>query len=75
MRNEAQPTPTTGLHPTSKRKRVLSSRERKVIDGPFAETKELIAGFWPWQVSSEWCQQTGDSWPLIRKLRARRGAR
>jgi hypothetical protein len=42
-----------GLHPTSKGKRVrFSGRERTVIDGPFAETKELIAGFWLWQVKS-----------------------
>jgi len=42
-----------GLHPTSKAKRVrFSGRQRTVIDGPFAETKELIAGFWLWQVKS-----------------------
>ena len=42
-----------GLHPTSKGKRVrFSGRQRTVIDGPFAETKELIAGFWLWQVKS-----------------------
>jgi hypothetical protein len=42
-----------GLHPTSKGKRVhFSSAKRKVIDGPFAETKELIAGFWLWKVGS-----------------------
>ncbi len=40
-----------GLHPTSKGKRVkFSGTKRTVIDGPFAETKELIAGFWIWQV-------------------------
>lgn len=40
-----------GLHPTAKGKRVrFSGKERKVIDGPFAETKELIAGYWIWQV-------------------------
>jgi hypothetical protein len=40
-----------GLHPTSRGKRVrFSGRERTVIDGPFAESKELIAGFWLWQV-------------------------
>lgn len=40
-----------GLHPSSKGKRVrFSSAKRTVIDGPFAETKELIAGFWLWQV-------------------------
>ena len=42
-----------GLHPSSKGKRVrFSGRNRTVIDGPFAETKELIAGFWLWQVKS-----------------------
>ncbi len=42
-----------GLHPTSKGKRVrFSGKERNVIDGPFAESKELIAGFWLWQVKS-----------------------
>ena len=42
-----------GLHPSSKGKRVrFSGAERTVIDGPFAETKELIAGFWLWQVKS-----------------------
>ncbi len=43
-----------GLHPTSKGARVrFSGRKRTVIDGPFAETKELIAGFWLWQVKSK----------------------
>ena len=42
-----------GLHPTSRGKRVRFDAGRKtVIDGPFAETKELIAGFWLWQVKS-----------------------
>jgi hypothetical protein len=42
-----------GLHPTSKGKRVrFSGNERTVTDGPFAETKELIAGFWLWQCRS-----------------------
>ncbi len=42
-----------GLHPTSRGKRVrFSGRQRTVVDGPFAETKELIAGFWLWQVKS-----------------------
>jgi hypothetical protein len=43
-----------GLHPTSKGARVkFSGAQRTVIDGPFAETKELIAGFWLWQVKSK----------------------
>jgi hypothetical protein len=52
-----------GLHPSSKGKRVLfSGTKRTVVDGPFAETKELIAGFWLWQVKSmeeavEWARR------------------
>jgi hypothetical protein len=42
-----------GLQPSSKGKRVrFSGKERTVIDGPFPETKELIGGFWLWQVKS-----------------------
>jgi hypothetical protein len=42
-----------GLHPSSKGARVrFSGRDRQVIDGPFAETKELIAGFWIWKCAS-----------------------
>ncbi len=42
-----------GLHPSSKGARVrFSGTTRSVIDGPFAETKELVAGFWLWQVKS-----------------------
>jgi len=42
-----------GLQPSAKGKRVrFSGATRTVIDGPFAETKELIAGFWIWQVQS-----------------------
>ena len=53
-----------GLHPTSRGKRVrFSGEKRTVIDGPFAETKELIAGFWLWQVKSmdeavEWVKRS-----------------
>jgi hypothetical protein len=52
-----------GLHPSSKGARVqFSGTKRAVIDGPFAETKELIAGFWIWRVSSlqeaiEWAKR------------------
>jgi hypothetical protein len=52
-----------GLHPSSKGARVaFSGDERKVIDGPFAETKELLAGYWLWQVKSfdeaiEWAKR------------------
>ncbi len=42
-----------GLHPSSKGVRVaFSGSERRVIDGPFTETKELVAGYWVWQVKS-----------------------
>jgi hypothetical protein len=42
-----------GLHPSSRGKRVrFSGTSRTVIDGPFSETKELIAGYWMWQVRS-----------------------
>ena len=42
-----------GLHPSSKGKRVrFSGTNRTVVDGPFAETKELMAGYWLWQVKS-----------------------
>jgi hypothetical protein len=42
-----------GLHPSSKGKRIhFKGDKRTVIDGPFAETKELIAGYWLWQVRS-----------------------
>ena len=43
-----------GLHPTSKGARVrFDGKERTVIDGPFTESKELVAGFWIWQVKSK----------------------
>jgi hypothetical protein len=43
-----------GLHPSSKGARVrFSGTKRTVIDGPFAETKELIAGYWIWQAKSK----------------------
>jgi len=52
-----------GLHPSSRGKRIrFSGTQRTVIDGPFAETKELIAGYWMWQVKSideavEWAKR------------------
>jgi hypothetical protein len=52
-----------GLHPSAKGKRMrFSGSQKTVIDGPFAETKELIAGFWIWQVKSmdealEWARR------------------
>jgi hypothetical protein len=53
-----------GLHSSTKGKRVrCAGKDRTVIDGPFAETKELIAGFWLWQVKSmdeavEWLRRS-----------------
>jgi hypothetical protein len=52
-----------GLHPSSKGKRlVLKGAKRSFVDGPFSETKELVAGFWIWQVKSmeeamEWARR------------------
>jgi hypothetical protein len=58
-----------GLHPTSKAKRIrFSGSRRTVVDGPFAEAKELIAGYWLWQVKSieealEWAKRCPDPMP------------
>ena len=58
-----------GLHPSSKGARVrFSGKNRTVIDGPFAETKELVAGFWLWQVKSiqeavEWLKRCPNPMP------------
>ncbi|GAA5149279.1 YciI family protein [Prosthecobacter algae] len=58
-----------GLHPSQKGKRVkFSGGKRTIIDGPFAETKELIAGYWIWQVKSmvealEWMKRCPDPMP------------
>lgn len=58
-----------GLHPSSRGARVrFSGSKRTVIDGPFAETKELIAGFWLWQVKSleeaiEWVKRCPNPMP------------
>lgn len=58
-----------GLHPSAKGKRVrFSGDKRSMIDGPFAETKELIAGFWLWQVKSmgeaiEWVKRCPNPMP------------
>src|SRR5882757_1283802 len=66
-----------GLQPSSKGARVkFSGKSRAVIDGPFIEAKELIAGFWIWQVKSleeaiEWvkrCPNDGDSEIEIRQI-------
>jgi hypothetical protein len=58
-----------GLRPSSNGKRVrISGGKRTVFDGPFAETKELVAGFWIWQVKSieeavEWVRRCPDPMP------------
>jgi hypothetical protein len=58
-----------GLHPSSKGARVrFSGAKRSVIDGPFVETKELVAGFWMWQVKSkaeaiEWVKRCPNPMP------------
>ena len=58
-----------GLHPSKKGARVrFSGSKRTVVDGPFAETKELIAGYWLWQVKSkeeaiEWVKRCPNPFP------------
>lgn len=58
-----------GLHPSSKGKRIqFSGAKRTVVDGPFAEAKELIAGYWLWQVKSieeavEWARRCPNPMP------------
>jgi len=58
-----------GLHPSVKGKRIkFSASQRSVVDGPFTETKELIAGYWVWQVRSmeeavEWARRCPDPMP------------
>jgi hypothetical protein len=58
-----------GLHPSSKGKRVVFAGGKKtVVDGPFAPTEELVAGFWLWQVKSmdeavEWVRRCPDPMP------------
>jgi hypothetical protein len=58
-----------GLHPSVTGKRVVfKDGQRRIVDGPFAETKELIAGFWLWQVRSmeealEWARRCPEPMP------------
>lgn len=58
-----------GLHPSTKGKRIVFSGGKKsIVDGPFAETKELIAGYWLWQVKDmdealEWLRRCPDPMP------------
>ena len=66
-----------GLHPSSKGARVrFSGAKRSVIDGPFAETKELVAGFWIWQVKSkeeaiEWVKRCPNPMPTDSEIEIR----
>jgi hypothetical protein len=66
-----------GLHPSSKGKRVrFSGTKRSVIDGPFTETKELVAGFWLWQVRSmqeaiEWVKRCPNPMPSDSEIEIR----
>jgi hypothetical protein len=66
-----------GLHPSAKGKRVrFSGRQRTVIDGPFAEINELVAGFWLWQVKSmeeaiEWVRRCPNPMPTKSEIEIR----
>jgi len=66
-----------GLHPSSKGARIqFSGAKRTVIDGPFSETKELVAGFWLWQVRSmeeaiEWAKRCPNPHPGESELEIR----
>lgn len=66
-----------GLHPSAKGKRVrFSGKNRTVFDGPFAETRELAAGFWIWQVSSmeeaiEWVRRCPNPMPTESEIEIR----
>jgi hypothetical protein len=66
-----------GLRPSAHGKRVqFSGRNRSVIDGPFAETKELVAGFWLWQVRSieeavEWAKRCPNPMPTDSEVEIR----
>ncbi len=67
-----------GLQPSSKGARVrFAGKERAVVDGPFAETKELIAGFWLWQVKSmeeaiEWVKRCPNPMQGVSEIEIRR---
>jgi hypothetical protein len=66
-----------GLHPSSKAKRIgFDGPKRSVIDGPFAETKELVAGFWIWEVRDmdeavEWAKRCPNPMPGYSELEIR----
>lgn len=67
-----------GLHPTSKGARVMFSGEKRtVVNGPFPETKQLIAGFWLWQVKSmddaiEWVKRCPNPTGVAAEIEIRR---
>jgi hypothetical protein len=67
-----------GLHPSAAGMRVrFSGRDRQVIDGPFAQTSELVAGFWLWQVKSidealEWVRRCPNPMPGDSEIEIRR---
>jgi hypothetical protein len=66
-----------GLHPSKKGARIrFSGKDRAVIDGPFAETKELVSGFWIWQVKSmeeaiEWVKRCPNPMPTESEIEIR----
>jgi hypothetical protein len=66
-----------GLRPSAQGKRVqFSGRNRTVVDGPFTETKELVAGFWLWQVRSideavEWVKRCPNPMPVDSEIEIR----
>lgn len=66
-----------GLHPTSRAKRVaFDGSKRTVIDGPFTETKELVAGFWLWEVKNMeeailWAKRAPNPMPVPSELEVR----
>ena len=66
-----------GLQPSSKGARVrFSGKKRTVVDGPFAETKELVAGFWIWKVKSkeeaiEWVKRCPNPFPVDSEIEIR----
>jgi len=66
-----------GLRPSSKGARVrFSGKQRTVVDGPFAETKELVAGFWIWEVKSlqeaiEWVKRCPNPMPTDSEIEIR----
>ena len=66
-----------GLKPTSQGKRVVfNGAKRTVVDGPFAETKELVAGYWVWQVKSmdealEWVKRCPNPMPTESEIEIR----